>query len=895
MSIAPESALDVASTVLGNADLVTEILNWLPVRMRASLALVSQDVLAAVSRRHTYQNRVPGCSLELYYGGMVETKVLTAGVPTILAQGAKGNEPHVTYMDKKALIETLLAFQYPQISIVTPVSYGKSLMAVIVAMSYVGGKRRPSGKLQWYRIGDNVAPLSRVVVAAPHKCIGSLLNQFEAAYPGSVNWNRPSMSPVVVWCPRMGRKEACMHAYCDRILLQESKYTPGSTSTRYTFSPMNKVLVISHGAFHKIKAAIGALHQPRLVLDDVVDSSLLIVDESHVICNMVRNTLDGRPVGARAVTFSATTHIPTASKMYTTKMVDSSNVDALDRIQLITVTPTALQDETPHHTVEPALLASDATHYTLLYLATLQYSRIVYVVPDRLDIEVTDLYYYMDAAGYNVVINRGSDGVRPYTPTDSNPTPNETNRRAWRRRFLDDVVALQADHATHAIEQQADGCLPIPADGIYPTDALGVRLEIMRVSSNGNIRKMTDQLVAFNRIARLPTKVIMVVKSSAIAMGVSIDAEFVVIKGHASLPARNPRYNVVDDHGDVVLGPGEPGVERDYTPDEKQSITHMVPLTLYQLAGRFVRANHKGIDSGRDGIELAIPKVKIMLTYYGKDMTAPDARVVLKVILMLYRLKHEGGVVTPLNHPYRRAGRLLRTMGEAWVNDLSDLTLLYHMFPSSKALEPHYAGIIPCQLYTAKLLRLYRVAILTDEDVNTLRDELLTLLVTRDGVIEHRDDAMAIDPSIVDGADEGPVESNWHHTRPIPVSMTINSALAQYNQSRRESATVSPSEGGSDDVLYGGIHDTPSPYPRDEYHVGVVLPLGPQPPRVPDLSIIIPGTLDEDEDDEPPTKRRKIDYGELYRQPAELERPEWAPEWWPDGPCYAPYDEIAWY
>ena len=406
-----ETSLTDTSTVthediLHVTDLFSLIVAFLPVRHRWRLAILDKGTYRAYQARYTHQYKVKGCGVELFFAPHEVTIKSNETVEV-------GRDRAITQrrtMHKTELIEHILRFETPGISLLAPPSYGKTLMAAILAFQYRGNGNRADT----YKLGDEITPSDRVWLIVPNKCIENQLAELEKAYPGCIKWDDPYHSPVVVTQSLPTAKSAStgkprgkdMVAYAlNRLPLHIIvEMTQGAHSTRqlptrsdwldsprYTtrdddkhlneeLSPYNKVVVIGHSLFQGcdgryLGMPIGSYYI-HYVWPTMCDG-LMIIDEAHMRITTTSYLLkrpEARP-GGHVIALSATKH--GAVKMSTD-------------VTCYTVASQMMVEEKPLYTIRQQYYPSyEAMVDTLDAAIASGAKRIVYAISNRVAKQVT--------------------------------------------------------------------------------------------------------------------------------------------------------------------------------------------------------------------------------------------------------------------------------------------------------------------------------------------------------------------------------------------------------------------------------------------------------------------------------------------------------------------------
>ena len=274
------------------------------------------------------------------------------------------------YFDKRQLIDSLLRFEVPQVSVVAPTGYGKTLISILLSLIYKGNGTT-------YNLGSAVTDADRVIILTARNRITGHMREFERLYPGCVDWNDPSRSPVITTSTRVPNTWRTMTTFVDKII----------SNTGKGLSPMNKVVLVPHTILEDTTRNPNLSASPW---SNYLDRFLVIVDEADVLRNVIRTVLDARPPSARAITLSAASHVPAP-------VVEERR----DAFRCITISPDVLIEEKPSCQIDVRFLESDTDHMHLLLDAMeYSYTKIVYIVPNKCHVTANSVSTYLIDAGY---------------------------------------------------------------------------------------------------------------------------------------------------------------------------------------------------------------------------------------------------------------------------------------------------------------------------------------------------------------------------------------------------------------------------------------------------------------------------------------------------------------
>lgn len=242
-----------AETVLQSTDLVTEILRWLPVRSRSSLALLCRATYHAYACRHTnHYTRVAGIATELRYDKVslmnkVLDRIHSPWETRPLVHDRDGRPTGV----KDEGGEIVRPNGAPIISILAPVSYGKSFFAMALSLMWQSQESRKAA--YHYRLGQTIHhPRDRVVVVVPTTCLAHVATEYQKHFPSTILYDDPEHSPVVV-CHGITKKLTSKSNPMERYV-RERLFPPFENDDAQieactyatSWSRYNKVLLVVH-------------------------------------------------------------------------------------------------------------------------------------------------------------------------------------------------------------------------------------------------------------------------------------------------------------------------------------------------------------------------------------------------------------------------------------------------------------------------------------------------------------------------------------------------------------------------------------------------------------------------------------------------------------------------
>lgn len=266
-----DNDISLTEALLSTEDVVSEILRWLPVRSRASLALLSRGVYRAYQRRHVgHYKRVAGLVTELRY----EKVTLMEKVLAII-NGPRDTRPIAPLHDHAIVDEmgglynhTAVSDEYgnrvrmrgaPVVSILAPTSYGKSFFGAALSLLWLSQETRESGIT--YCLGDEVHhPRDRAIMVVPSICVDHVMGEYAKHFPGSVLWDDPVNSPVVfirdLTRAPTAKSTALEHYGYNLIKPYDGKclvaqFMSGPCGRNPSWSRRNKVIVIAQQVYSK--------------------------------------------------------------------------------------------------------------------------------------------------------------------------------------------------------------------------------------------------------------------------------------------------------------------------------------------------------------------------------------------------------------------------------------------------------------------------------------------------------------------------------------------------------------------------------------------------------------------------------------------------------------------
>lgn len=641
--------------VLHVPDIVTEIVSHLPVRQRWRLALLDKGTYRAYQSRYTHQYKVEGCGVELYFAPhMVEIKAPEeASQPSNDPTKVRMVTSHRT-MHKVDLVRELLSCDTPVASLLAPTSYGKTLMAAIIAFQYRGERSRGSRGVT-YRLGDEVAPEDRAWLLVPKKCIENQLAELEKAYPGCIQWEDPYHSPVVVMDYAISlkvigsteKRDKAMYTYAserlpdfivgpysstDDIVVSQwldarsRRYDDGPSRLSQPLSPHNKVIVLSHSAIRRcgLTGAHG-LPPPDMVWQPA-RSGLIIVDEAQLRTTAVQQVVgvpSARSKG-RALLLSATKHVNVEASM-----------EARGLVSYYEVAANTIADEKPLYTIHSQYYPSTESILDSLRELVRGGTATRIVVAN-----------YRSGGGY---------------------TGSYTTYELW------EVIA-----------KVFAGPELVPEPKKRTKKVTTTRAEAIVTLGNNQGKTLARTLEQFNQPDEVDGGLprILVADVCAIGVGLNIHADHVLILTHDvydtfKWEANHSRPPTFISHYSMSAGP---------TYDRSYYARIISPSTLHQLVGRFVRIHNRN------------ESIPITLIYNGPYRVAPSAQIVdelaIRALIAAFRLRQDAGAKNMiLGNLDDKCLALALIVPNALEWD--DLTILFHLYPGTSGVAAAYKGL-PC-------------------------------------------------------------------------------------------------------------------------------------------------------------------------------------------------------
>ena len=604
-------------------DLVSEIVSRLPVRHRWRLATLDKGTYRAYQARYTHQYKVEGCGVELYFAP--HTVRAQTSEESSVESGLWHKVSQRRTMHKVELIRELLCSETPVASLLAPTSYGKTLMAAILAFQYRGD----GNKKRIYRLGDKVNDDDRAWLLVPNKCIENQLAELEKAYPGCIDWAVPDLSPVIViqyavsiistTGHRRGNamRDYAMQRLPDRLsgdysdtgeIIRERwlepQYRLGNRLRGHTLSPYNKVIVLGHHVMMSAQLYRGGQNPHFDMVWPPAQSGLLIIDESHKRSGMVSSIVGvpaARPNG-RAILLSATKHVNVESLGHATGCVTYYDVAA-----------NVIADEKPLYTIRPQYYES-ADHV------------------------IESLREAVGRGAKRIVCVAHCVGMRIATLS---------------------AALVKSSIVATLIKEGSYGRVTVTlANGKYMTKTI----EEFNTPDGADISSIR----------------VMVADTTSIGVGLNIHADHVLIVGHNMY---EHAYDVRRSH------PYHPTLESEGYQDRIHYASLMTPTNLHQLVGRFVRIHNHN------------ESIPITLAYCGPFRVAktesPIDELAVRAIIAAFRLKQDDGA-KGISLPTLDARCLALTYLVPNPLDWDDLTILYHLHPTSSAARVAYRDL-PCR------------------------------------------------------------------------------------------------------------------------------------------------------------------------------------------------------